>query len=157
MNRKQLLAAETFAYSYANYEGHLGIGNIRFDELMPNDIDTLEQAEQEDWDDARLAEALEVEEEDVDFWRVSYQRAKEVVDAPNPAEAFRRGVRYSILDALEEGLSTEDDIEALVTQICYRAADLAFLLDLEEKPLSDYTEILRETPEMSVDEDEEDE
>ena len=156
MNRKQLLAAETFAYSYANYENHLGIGNVRFEELMPNDIDTLEQAEQEDWDDAHLAEALEVEEEDVDFWRVSYQRAKEVVDAPNPAEAFRRGVRFSILDAIEEGLSTEDDIEALVTQICYRAADLAYLLDLEEKPLADYSEILRETPEMSIDEDEED-
>ncbi len=155
MNRKQLLAAETFAYSYANYENHLGIDNVRFDELMPNDIDTLEQAEQEDWDDARLAEALEVEEEDVEFWRVSYQRAKEIVDAPNPAEAFRQGVRYTIVDAIEEGLSTEDDIEALVTQICYRAADLAYLLDLEEKPLSDYSEILRETPEMDLDEDDE--
>jgi len=31
MNRKQLLAAETFHYSYANYDNHLGIGNIRFD------------------------------------------------------------------------------------------------------------------------------
>jgi len=143
MNRKQLLTAETFAYSYANYADHLGIGNIRFDKLMPDDVDTLEQAEQEGWDDKRLAEALEVEEEDVDFWRVSHQRAKEVVDAPHPAEAFRRGVRYSIEDAVEEGLSTEEDIEALVTQICYRAADLAYLLDLEGKQLSDYSRELR--------------
>ena len=42
---------------------------------------------------------------------------------------------------------------ALVTQICYRAADLAYLLDLEEKPLSDYSEILRDTPEMDEDDD----
>jgi len=153
MNQKQLLAAETFAYSYANYADHLGIGNARFDELMPKDIDMLEQAEQEGWDDARLAEALEVEEEDAEFWRISYQRAKDIVDAPNPAEIFRRGVRYSILDALEEGLSVEDDIEALVTQICYRAADLAYLLDLEEKHLSDYSETLRKEPDEDEDDD----
>ena len=148
MNRKQLLAAETFAYSYANYADHLGIGNIRFDKLMPGDVDTLEQAEQEGWDDKRLAEALEVEEEDVDFWRISYQRAKEIVGASNPAEAFRRGVRYSIEDAIEEGLSTEEDIKALVTQICYRTADLAYLLDLEGKQLSDYSGELRKEPDV---------
>ena len=45
MNRRQLLAAETFHYSYANYANHLGIGNIRFDKLMPDDVDTLERAE----------------------------------------------------------------------------------------------------------------
>ena len=130
MNRKQLLAAETFAYSYANYADHLGIGNIRFDKLMPGDVDTLEQAEQEGWDDKRLAEALEVEEEDVDFWRISYQRAKEIVGA------------------IEEGLSTEEDIKALVTQICYRTADLAYLLDLEGKQLSDYSGELRKEPDV---------
>jgi len=31
MNRIQLLAAETFYYSYANYKDHLGIGNERFE------------------------------------------------------------------------------------------------------------------------------
>jgi hypothetical protein len=31
MDRIHLLAAEIFGYSYANYEDHLGIGNIRFD------------------------------------------------------------------------------------------------------------------------------
>jgi hypothetical protein len=57
MNRKQLLAAETFHYSYAHYADRLG-GNIRFDKWMPDDVDTLERAEQEGWDDSRLAQAL---------------------------------------------------------------------------------------------------
>jgi hypothetical protein len=159
MDRQQLLAAETFHYSYANYDDHLGIGNVRFDKLMPDDVDTLEQAEQEGWDDARLARALEVAEDKVEFWRESYRRAKDVIDAPTPAESFRRGVRYSIMDALEEGLAPDvarglaDDmargladegaVERLVTQICYRAADLAYLLDLEGEILSSYSQELR--------------
>lgn len=143
MGRRELLTAETFRYSYANYANHLGIGNIRFDKLMPDDVDTLEQAELEGWDDARLAQALDVPEDKVEFWRESYRRAKDIVDAPTPAESFRRGVRYSIQDAVEEGLSDEKAIERLVTQICYRAADLAYLLDLEGERLSTYSQGLR--------------
>jgi Mn-dependent DtxR family transcriptional regulator len=41
MNRTQLLAAEVFNYSYANYQDHLGI-NERFDRLMPETVTTLE-------------------------------------------------------------------------------------------------------------------
>ncbi len=148
MNRKQLLAAETFAYSYAHYADQLG--NKRFDELMPNEIDILKQAEQEDWNDEALAEALDMEEEDVPFWRESYRRAKEIVDAPNAAESFRYGVRYSIQDALEDGLETEPDIENLVTQICYRAADLAYLLELEGETLSTYSEALRKESDFDL-------
>jgi hypothetical protein len=146
LDRRELLAAETFSYSYANYDNHLGIGNVRFDELMPNDVDILEQAEQEEWEDDRLAESLGVPAEQVGLWRESYRRAKEIVDAPTPAESFRRGVRYSIHDALAQGLNDEEAIEGLVTQICYRAADLAYLLDLEEELLSEYSEDLRRTP-----------
>jgi hypothetical protein len=150
MNRKQLLAAETFHYSYANYANHLGIGNIRFDKLMPDDVDTLERAEREGWDDARLAQALEVSEDRVEFWRESYRRAKDIIDAPTPAESFRRGVRYSIQDAVEKGLMDEGAIERLVTQICYRAADLAYLLDLEGEMLSDYSKELRKESDFDL-------
>jgi hypothetical protein len=145
MSRQQLLAAETFHYSYANYDNHLGIGNIRFDKLMPDDVDTLERAEQEGWDDARLAQALDIEEEHVERWRRSYQRAKAIVDAPTPAESFRHGVRFSIEDAVEEGLSDEKQIEDLVVQVCYRAADLAYLLDMRGERLSGYSRELRAT------------
>jgi len=144
MDRRQLLAAETFHYSYANYENHLGIGNVRFDDLMPDDVDTLEMAEQEGWDDAQLAEALDIEEEHVGHWRRSYQRATAIVDAPNPAESFRRGVRYSIQDAIEDGLADEEAIEDLVVQICYRAADMAYLLEVRGEALVDYSAELRE-------------
>lgn len=150
MNRKQLLAAETFHYSYAHYADHLG-GNIRFDKWMPRDVNVLDRAEREGWDDARLAQALEVPEDRVEFWRVSYQRAKDIVDAPTSAESFRRGVRYSIQDAVEEGLTDDKAIERLVTQICYRAADLAYLLDLEGESLSDYSLELREESDFDLD------
>jgi hypothetical protein len=35
LTRKQMLAAEPCGYSFANYAGHLGIGNIRFEKLTP--------------------------------------------------------------------------------------------------------------------------
>ncbi|MBN1860653.1 MAG: hypothetical protein JW840_04240 [Candidatus Thermoplasmatota archaeon] len=143
MNKQQLLAAETFSYSYANYADHLRIGNIRFDELMPQDIDILKKAEAEGWNKAKLAKALNTEEEKVDNLIESFNRAKDVVHAPNAAESFRRGVRYSIKYALEEGLSTNKDIEKLVIQICYRAADFAYLLELEQKNISEYSKELR--------------
>ena len=49
MDRIQLLAAETFHYSYANYADHLGIGNVRFDRLMPDTVKVLEKAATEGW------------------------------------------------------------------------------------------------------------
>lgn len=148
MNRQQLLVAETFSYSYANYADHLGIGNIRFDQLMPHDIDILKKAEAEGWNKAKLAKVLDTEEENVDNLIESFKRAKDIVNAPNAAESFRRGVRYSIKYALEEGLSTKEDIEKLVMQICYRTADFAYLLDLEQKNISEYSEALRSDPDL---------
>ena len=150
MNRRQLLAAELHRYSYANYADHLGIGNIRFDELMPNDVDILERAQREGWETSRLARELETPEERVPDWIASYQEAKDIVDAPNAAESFRRGVRYSIQYEVEKGLKDQDDIEKLVTQICYRAADMAYLLDLEGKRLSEYSRDLRETTSLDL-------
>jgi len=152
MTRQQLLAAETFSYSYANYDNHLGIGNVRFDELMPDDVDTLEQAEQEGWDDAELAEALEVEEAQVPHWRESYRRAKLIVDAPTPAESFRRGVHFSVQDALEERekgkLAGEKLVERIVGQVCYRAADLAYVLHMRGERLAQYSSELRKEPDV---------
>jgi hypothetical protein len=52
-------------------------------------------------------------------------------------------VKASILLSLASGLKSEEDIDKLVSQICYRASDLAYLLDLEGKELSDYSKTLR--------------
>ncbi len=144
MDRKYLLAAELFNYSYANYADHLGIGKIRYDKTMHETFEILDRADREGWNNAKIAKALVVEEEDVDEWRGHYRRAKDIIDAPNAAESFRRGVRYSIKYEIKEGLETEEAIEKLVTQICYRAADLAVLLDREGKRLSDYSQELRQ-------------
>ena len=146
MNRAQLLAAEIFGYSFANYADHLGIGNVRYERLMPEDTETLELAEREGWPAAKIAAALEVDVERAEDLLAALQRAREIVDAENPAEAFRNGVRFSIWHALEEGLQDPESIEKLVTQICYRAADLAFLLEREGKTLSRYSRHLRREP-----------
>jgi hypothetical protein len=55
MNRIQLLAAETFHYSYDNYHDHLGV-NARFDRLMPNEVEMLEKATDEKRPLNRIAE-----------------------------------------------------------------------------------------------------
>jgi hypothetical protein len=144
MDRRQMMAAEIFGYSYAHYADHLGIGHARYEDLMPEDVDLLERDGREGWEDARLARALEIEEDKVALWRRLYQEAKAIIDAPSPAESFRRGVRYSIQHAVERGLTDDQAIEKLVVQIGFRAADLGYLLDLGRERLSRYSEELRD-------------
>jgi hypothetical protein len=143
MSKKQLLAAETFAYSYANYADHLGV-NARFDEYMPRDIEVCERAVREGSGASEVAETLGLDLQHAEGLLESYMIAKEIVEAGNAAKSFRRAVKASIVYALENGLHTEEDIEQLVGQVCYRAADLAYLLDVEGKELSEYSQELRE-------------
>lgn len=146
MNRKFLLAAETFNYSYNKYADKLEVRAERFTKLMPKSIDILEKAEKENWTLEQLAHSLKVDTEKAEFLRSGYEMAKDIIDTPSPAESFRRGVRHSIRYAMSEGLESDMDIEILVAQICYRAADLSYLLDLRNQNLSEYSEELREEP-----------
>jgi hypothetical protein len=148
MDRYQLLAAEIFCYSYANYEDHLGIENMRYEELMPDEARTLEHAETEGWPIGEVARRLKVDEKQAADLLRSFRRAREVVDAENAAESFRCGVRQRIEQAIAEGLGGEASVERLVEQICYRAADLAFLLKREGKSLSRYSRHLRREPDV---------
>jgi hypothetical protein len=152
MNRYHMLAAEIYGYSYANYEDHLGIGNVRYEKLMPRDARTLERAEAEGWPLEDVARKLDVDTEAAAELIDAFRDAREVVDADNPAESFRRAVRQCIEAAISEGLGDKPSIERLVVQICYRAADLAFLLDLNEQPLSTYSTQLRWEPDYDDDE-----
>ena len=147
MNRTQLLAAELFNYSYANYRGHLGV-NERFDHLMPQTVMTLEKAELEDWPLKKLARKLEIEPKHAEDLLQRLQDARAVVEAENPAEAFRNGVAQSIRLAMELELESAEDVEKLVRQICYRAADLAYLLKVEGSSLSRYSRHLRRAPDV---------
>lgn len=143
MTRLQLLAAEIFSYSFANYASHLGIGHVRFEQLMPNAARQLERAEKEGWTDARLAQALDVELAEVPLWRKRFRDAVEVVDAPNPAEAFRNAVRQALEFEFAPGPAGDAKIESAVKQVCYRAADLAFLLQQNGATLAQYSAALR--------------
>lgn len=143
MTREQLLAAEIYGYSFANYQDHLGIGNVRYEQLMPEAARTLEQAAKENWPTYRIAEVLNVDIDEAEQLTASFERARQIVDAENPAELFRNAVRFSVESAVAEGLDGAESIEALVTQICYRAADLAFVLQTRGEPLSRYSRHLR--------------
>ncbi len=146
MDRKFLLAAETFNYSYNKYADKLEVMAERFTKLMPKSIDILEKAEKENWTLEKLAHTLEVDTEKAEYLRLGYDMAKDIIDTPSPAESFRRGVRHSIRYVLSDGLKSDKDIEKLVVQICYRAADLSYLLDLRNQKLSEYSKELREEP-----------
>ena len=65
-----------------------------------------------------------------------------------PAQSFRNAVRQSIKMATENGLDSPEDIESLVTQIYYRAADLGILLDIKGHCLSQYSRHLRKEPDV---------
>ena len=143
MNKTQLLAAETFAYSYANYADHLGI-NPRFDKYMPDDVKAIEKIVSSNGGADDIAAKLEVEKDVAENLLSSYLVAKKIVYADSAADSFRLAVKASILTAMEEGLNSAESIDRLVEQICYRTADLAYLLDMEKKELSDYSEYLRE-------------
>jgi hypothetical protein len=65
VTREQLIAAEIYGYSFDNYEDHLGIGNVRYEELMPEAVKTLERAVNEGWPTSKAAELLKVDLEEV--------------------------------------------------------------------------------------------
>jgi len=144
LDRWKLLAAETFSYSYDNYADHRG--NARFDRYMPDDVRVLDQAVRESWPLGRLAQKLDRSEDEAKIMLGAFHDALEVVDAPTPAESFRRSVRQVIKRALAEGIEGDEQIEALVIQICYRAADLSFLLHSSGEPLHKYSDLLRREP-----------
>jgi hypothetical protein len=96
VTREQLLAAEIYGYSFANYQDHLGIGNVRYDQLMPEAVRTLEQAANENWPSSRIAEVLDVEINEAEQLTAAFDRARQIVDAENPAEMFRNAVRFSM-------------------------------------------------------------
>lgn len=148
LKRIHLLAAEIFSYSYSNYEGHLGI-NKRFDELMPKDAEMLETAVNEGWSVEKVANNLQTSLDAAQKFINATREALIIVDASNPAESFREGIRQSIQHALEDGLDSEEAIESLIIQICYRAADLGVLLDKAGHRLSQYSRHLRKEPDVN--------
>jgi hypothetical protein len=65
------------------------------------------------------------------------------VDAPTPAASFRNGVRQVIVRELQRHQLADAELESAVKQICYRAADLSYLLAQRNEPLFKYSQELR--------------
>jgi len=139
MTRDQLIAAEMFAYSFENYESHLVSGHPRFEVQMPNTVRALESAENENWTDQCLAEVIEIDISKISQWRKRFRDAAEVIDAPNPATAFRNAVRQVLTNELARHQLGDAELESAVMQICIRVADLSYLLDKSNNKLSDYS------------------
>jgi hypothetical protein len=143
MSYNQLLTAELFNYSYDHYADHLEVGNARFTEIMPNFCSTLGKAISEGWTHEKIAHKLEIDVDEVQEWKKSYVDAEEIVSAINPSESFRKSLQKVLVNAADEGLDSNERIEDIVIQICYRVADLGYLLKLENSELADYTDWLR--------------
>jgi hypothetical protein len=143
MTRDHLLAAEIFAYSFADYAKNLQDGHIRFKEEMPNTVRNLEKAENENWPDEDLATAINMDMAKTLLWKKRFRHALEVVDAPDPVTAFRNAVRQSIANELGRHQLGDAELESAVTQVCFRTADLSFVLDMGQMNLSDCSVDLR--------------
>lgn len=74
------------------------------------------------------------------------QDAYRIVEAANPSESFRESVRQKLQVLLGDKISSEEELEKIVVQMCYCAADLGSLLEWEDSRLVDYSEWLRRTP-----------
>jgi hypothetical protein len=145
MERRHFLAAQIYGYSYTHYAENLEKENVRFTTLMPGEVEILEQAEREDWEPNRLAEALGIEEDKVSLWQDLYQVSKHIVDAGTCVDSFRASIRSILKAAASESLDKDEVVERIAAQICYQTADLGYLLDQENRRLSDYGNRLRQT------------
>lgn len=143
MNRHQLMAADVFGYSYDHYFDRIGIGKIRFDKLMPNDIKLLERAIAEKWKLERVARELEIDTDAAASLLEATRNAMAIADAPTPTEAFRTSLRNLVQRVSEKGLDSDESIENLVLQICYRVADFSHLLTREGQTLEQCSGELR--------------
>ena len=64
-------------------------------------------------------------------------------NAPNLAESFRAGVRQSLMTTLKHRNLPDAEIEQAAKEICYRAADLSYLLATRTETLAKYSKELR--------------
>ena len=110
---------------------------------MPNHAATLEQAVKENWEINRVAKILSVDSDTASSLIANTKNALKIVDARNPAFAFREAIMQLVAKASEEGLDSDDSVSNLVTQICYRASDLAHLLAADRSDLMSHCKELR--------------
>ena len=69
----------------------------------------------------------------------TFRNAQSIVKGKYAGDSFKIAVRKTILDAVESGLSNDEDIETLIEQIYYRTNDFGFLLKKQGRKVSDYS------------------
>lgn len=143
LTRTHRIAAELYAYSYANYSDHMG--NIRFTKLMPESVKTLERGIAENWDAKKIAKKLELKAENIPQLIERLNDAIKIVDAPNASESYREAVRQQLQHLLADKVTDEEELDKIVIQMCYCASDMGNLLEWEGKRLNDYSEWLQRT------------
>jgi hypothetical protein len=104
---------------------------------MPEAARALERAANEGWSTSEVSEVLKVAPDEVPELAAAFDRARQIIDAENPAELFRNAVRFSIRDAVSEvfysrlcefrGLFGRREIEV---QKCYHRSDICTFLQL---------------------------
>jgi len=144
MNRVHYLAAEMHGYSYEHYQEKLEMRHIRFTKHMPDYVKVMELAEKEQWSDEMLADKLEVDLDKVGDYKKSFILAKRIVDSENSAKSYIEGIKASVKIAVDSGITDEQDINNLVSQILYRTVDFGFLLKNDKKELHQYSRILKD-------------
>ena len=79
--------------------------NYRFTKYMPDSIRILIKASNENWDDEKLASKLEIDFDQVKFWKKTFNKAQSTMNVKHAGEFFKRSIRKSILEAVDSGLS----------------------------------------------------
>lgn len=148
MERYKLLAAELLGCTYASYQAQVGVGNPKYDRLMPRHARTLDQARQQNWPLEQVAHKLDIDAQQAKVDLEKFDAAKKVVDAPNPAEAFREAVRQ----LLQPMCADSKKLDELVCKVCFRASDMGVLLEHRGETLNRYSLHLRRDPGMPYDE-----
>ena len=104
------------------------------------------KSSRENWNLTRVADEMDVDTDDAASMLASTRAAIKVVDAENPAAAFRESMTQLLTKAAEDGLTTDDAIKNVVTQICYRVSDLGYLLAADNSDLKTFCQEFRREP-----------
>ena len=131
MKRIHYLAAETFSWSYPDYQNHLKMRSPVFSTDLPRIVDLLERGEQEGWDSGRLSIALECGQAKAEEWQARFRRALEVVDAPTPAASLRASFAQTLNPSAGGNPASAERTDDLLAKLCRKAGDFLFRLAAE--------------------------
>lgn len=124
LTRHERLAAEVFAIPYHEYAERVQRSHPAAGPGMLEWIAILETAEEQRWEDRRVASLLGCEVDDARDTRRRYRDALEIIDARTPVEGFHIALRQAVATALSHRGLSEMEIDDVVALMGARVADL---------------------------------